>query len=495
MTTFTGTRRIAYAAATTAVIAALVSAGTTAASAAGDDFTLQPQGFLTLPAGDAFNDTMTLDIAASSEATVDVTVTDTNSGLQSTIATDVALTARTTGFGFDIPVPVTGLTAGIHELRVANSADETSFSTTQIVVGSGKAIAASVALSETKVFPYKDGFRDASRVTVVAIDETGTKLPFTGSAVVKVGAKSARVALSKSGTALLPVRSVGNGTGSVSASITDPTGATFSPNSKKLVVSATAVTKVGLSVPKTIYPKKDKYLDSAKISIAATSSTGKPLRTAGAVTISFKGKTVKTWKVSSTSSKALNWNGLANKKLKPGKYTVTYSTVGPEGKRIARSASITVSDKKLVAKTTSVWKNADKVFSDYYPLDEMQQGVCGTLKGSVRCVGYDLYSDSDYSLLLYGQTSVPSTVRTNAKYRAPQVRISLEVQSLTGRGAWAYGSEKSSKDANLRKGTKNIGWLTLSSKQKSVGLTVGLDEYSSLVTNRVRVEYRYYQLK
>ena len=495
MTTFTGTRRIAYAAATTVVIAALVSAGTTAASAAGDDFTLQPQGFLTLPAGDAFNDTMTLDIAASSEATVDVTVTDTNSGLQSTIATDVALTARTTGFGFDIPVPVTGLTAGIHELRVANSADETSFSTTQIVVGSGKAIAASVALSETKVFPYKDGFRDASRVTVVAIDETGTKLPFTGSAVVKVGAKSARVALSKSGTALLPVRSVGNGTGSVSASITDPTGATFSPNSKKLVVSATAVTKVGLSVPKTIYPKKDKYLDSAKISIAATSSTGKPLHTKGSVTISFKGKTVKSWKVNSSSSKALSWNGLNKNKIKTGKYTVKYSTVGPEGSRQTRTATVSVSDKKLVTRTTSVWMKADKVINAFVPLDEFEDGYCAKHGGTVACIGYDAYADDTLSLFASGAVSVPSKVRASSKVRTPQVRVSIDVSSVYGEAAWSYGFGDHLKTALMREGTSTNGWLNLTGNPKKVGISAGLAEYSFFYADRFRVEYRYYQLK
>ena len=491
----TGKRGIAYAMSTTTLVAALVAGSATAALAADDDFTVTASGLLTLPAGDDFNDSVEVSISSATAATVNVSVVEAPSGTVIPVATDVELTATADGFGKSVELSVDGIAAGTHELLVERSDDATSSGSTELVVGSGIAVNNLFLISRTSVFPYVDGYRDTSEGSVVALDETGMELPITGSVKLTVGSKSATAAFDGDNHVTVPVGKVGLGSGKVAATFVDPAGTVYTPAAESITLRATELTKAKLSVPTSVYPKKDTYRDTAKITLSATSSTGESLRTKGTVTVSLKGKTVKTWTVGTSAKKTLTWNGLNKNKVKTGKYTVTYSTVGPQGKRVKTTASVTVSDKKLVLRTTSEWKKANKVLRKYVPLDSYQQGYCMTSKGRVGCVGYDLYADANYSLVVTGDTSVPSAVRNSAKYRTPKVRVSIDVDSLSGKGAWAYGSSKASKQASLRKGAKNIGWLGLTDNPKKVAVTVGLAENSTFVASRVRVEYRYYLLK
>ena len=461
-------------------------------SRSGINFTFGKVGLLTLPAGDNVRDVVNVNVQADGPTMANVRVADFAGNdlayLGSVEFTDAQLVAT-------VPVPVQGLQAGSLQL-IIESADGMSSNSVALVVGSGKPKAVSLSLSRSTVETWKSSSIKSTTATVSAKDETGQTVPFTGKVVAKVGGKSVtRNLLStngKSAKADVAGSGLGLGKGSVVATVKG-SGASTSSKAVTLQVRDVSVktVKVSRSVA-TVYPVKDGYIDSVKFKVAASTSTGKAVKSTGSVKVTRAGKTVKSWKLKSSKSWSASWNGKVGSKIVPGTYKVVVTLKGPQGPAKSSSIKVKVAPDKLVTKTSTKTIKATSGFTRYANYDLYDEGYCEILYGDLSCIGFDAYYGDSLSLFAYGAHSLPREMRNSAKYGGAKVRATLDTTFSSGIALWGYGTnDRNGKFVEMSEGYSSPGWVSVPKGDKQVVFSAGLGEYSFFSASTVKIEYRY----
>ncbi|GAA5036915.1 hypothetical protein ACFQRL_13765 [Microbacterium fluvii] len=456
-------------------------------------------GVLTLPDADGVRDATEVTVSSTAPTTATVTVASADGlTLYAQVGT-VELTEQN-GLTAAVAVPVTGLPAGALSVVATPTTGEAS--STGLTVGSGAAVTASLSLSRSTIYTWSKSTRHTTTVSVAVEDETGLAVPFTGTVTAKVGSSTKSVAVAaadaSTATATLSASKLAHGSGTVSATVVGAGEAAITSAARALTVSSVALksTKLAASAA-TLYPTKDGYRDSAKLSVSSTTTTGGSIPTTGGVTITRGGKTVASWKLSSSKAWSATWNGKVGGKVVAGTYKVTVSIKGPEGKTQSASKTITVKKGKLVTKKTSKWVSAKSVIKKYANYDFYDQGYCGTdwaVAGDVMCIGYDDQYDGVMSLYATGALTVPSAVVKAEKYGSAKVRLTIDTIAISGDVVWGYrarGKQITNGDFITRTGTSTRGWSTLPTETTKVDVGIGLGEYSYVAAKRFKVEYAY----
>lgn len=442
-------------------------------------------GVLTLPWGDGVRDAAAVTVAADLPTVVELSVRD---SAGRTLAALPAATLVEGALSAVVSVPVAGLPAGAHSLVAAPAAGEEAVA--PLRVGSGKPAAVTLGLSARTVYTWSKSAARTTVATVTAADETGLAIPFRGFVEAKVGTRTQRVTVASAGgaaaTATLSGTGLVAGTARVIAAVTANGSNTVTSAPASLVVKNVAVTAIRLSSSSSVvYPTKDGYKDSVALSLSSRTTTGSTVPVTGTVKVTSRGKTVKTWKLSTSKPWKAAWDGKVKGKVVPGTYVVTASVKGPEGVTKKTSKKVTVRKGVLVTKTTSAWVSAQSAFDLWLPLD----GCAPKGAASIRCAG----SDEFMSAIVIGELTVPSAVRKSYAYGSAAVRVTLSTTSLDGSGVWGYARPDAEvgKTGMLSKGDRTLGWETLARSARTVQLIAVLMEDTDWTTDKVRIEYRY----
>lgn len=478
---------------------ALVAAGTAASAAPAEaTLTIGTAGVLTLPANDGVRDKTTVTIASDVGTIVELKLRPAGQPdgpiIGSVELTDEALTKT-----FDLAA--TGLAAGKYDLLATPSAGAPK--TTPVTVGSGVATTASIALSAGTIFTWSKATPRSTTATVSAKDETGLTVPFTGTVKAAVGGKTvtANVKSTTDAAAKTSAFAVGKfkpGTGKVTATLKGVGSATASADAT-LKVLQTAVTKVTLkSSVATVFPAKDKYNDTVKLTVTPKTTTGKAFKSTGKVTITRNGKTVKSWKITSSKAKSVTWNGKVKGKIVPGTYTVKVSLKGPEGATKTTTKKIKVDKGKLVTKKQSVTYKAGKIFKSFSRYDS--SSLCYTNWAKVndfRCFAGTAEGPGTLAVLSQGTVTVPKAVVSAQKYGKATAKVTMNVVAKSGYSEWGYDVVKfgGAKGGALKKGKNTGGALKLPATSKKLHLIFGLEEYATLGADTIKVDYTYKVMK
>lgn len=453
---------------------------------------------LTLPAGDGVRDVASIEVGATAATTVALRLIDRHDAAVIRELPSIELTDAE-GLSGTVTLSLDGITtAGQYALEAAPTSGEAA--SAEFTVGSGKPQAAALTLNRDLIYTYKGAKVRTVDARVSARDETGLAVPFTGTVVATVGTKKA-------------THKVASTTGA--STKTTIAGSSLAPGTAKVVFTATAqgasatakdsvlvknfaVTKTSIKASeRTLYPTKDGYLDATRFTVSTATTTGTTVAASGSVKVTRGGKTVASWKLTSSKKWSAAWNGKVNGKVVPGTYTVKASVKGPEGATKTASTTVTVKAGKLVAKKTSKWVDASSVMSTYNPLDYYGEGYCETgwvEADDIVCVGYDAYFDDTLSLVSSGSLSVPSAVVKSQKYGGAKVRLTADVSSVSGTAVWGYAAAS---DDGLKSGavtdtgTTTNGWASLPATNRKVDVLLGLGEYSWLAISEFKIEYSY----
>ncbi|WP_284328490.1 hypothetical protein [Demequina litorisediminis] len=209
---------------------------------------------------------------------------------------------------------------------------------------------------------------------------------------------------------------------------------------------------------------KDGYRDSVKATVTPTSSVSGSVPATGTVKITHGGKTVTSWKLTSTAKRTFTWGGRNNGSIKPGTYVVTVSIKGPEGTTKTASKSLTVGSKKLVTKTATRQYKASAVMKTYTAFDYSYDGACYRnwgVAGDVFCDAYDAYDYDSLALISQGKITVPADVVAAQKFGGTTVKLTTTWGYLYGDTLWAYDTKEmgTAKSAFAKKGTQALGAL------------------------------------
>ncbi|BDV30415.1 hypothetical protein [Microbacterium terricola] len=449
-------------------------------------------GVLTLPDGDGVRDSAAVTVSSDVPTTASLSIVS-GDGL-STLATLAPVELTAENLAETVYVPVTGLVAGTLSLVATPSVGEPVI--VPLTVGSGQPESVTLTLSRTVLYSWSKSTGNTATASVSAVDETELAIPFAGSVVTTAGAvtKSAPVASTAGATAKTTISATGlpAGTASVVAKI-----GAASSSATTITVRQVAITGTKLATSTTtIYPVRDGYRDSVKIAVSSTATNGSTIPATGTVKVTRSGKTVKTYKLTSSKRWTATWDGKVSGKVVPGTYKVSVSIKGPEGATKTASKTVTVKKGNLVTKTTSKWVKAGSLMQEYLPLDRYERGYCEAhpTSGAIACVGYDAYNGGDViSLIAVGGTTVPATVRAGAKFGGAKVRLTMNATSVKGMVAWAYGASTSDTPVSgeLTKGAKTLGWTSVPSGEKTIGISIALGKKSSLGADKIKIEYSY----
>lgn len=493
---------------------AMIAAGTcltltvASASAAAADVIVPPTltvaadvSTLTLPAGDGVRDIATITVG--SDVATDVVVTVTSADGSAVLKTLPTVTVDAEG-ATQVPVDVAGLGAGAVSVAVAPVIDGApapdAAASVPLTIGSGTPTKVALSLSKSTIHTWSKATDRSSVATVSVRDETGLEVPFTGTVTATVAKKSQKHSVTsptgKAAKATIIGTTLPAGTASVVATVT-ANGATARSAASKLTLKTVAVSAVKVTASiKTLYPAKDGYRDSVKLTVASTSTTGTAVPVTGKVTVTRGGKTVTSWKLSSSKKWSASWNGKVKGKIVPGTYTVTVSSKGPQGGAKKSSVKVTVKKGKLVSKTLKKTVKANTVLKKYTPADYDQVGACVhsvVVSGDFVCIGFDAYDLDAVSLIANGSVTVPSAVVSAQKYGATKMRMTGKVSYLDGAAAWGYGYSGDSLKLTELSGTgsTSAGWLGLPATTKKIDVILGLGEYTLVAVDTFTIEYRY----
>ena len=481
------------------VITSLLFAGMATAASAAETatLTLGTAEVLTLPDADGVRDTTTVTLASDVPTVVGLAVYNGDAWVAD--LPDVTLTPE--ALTSDVTVPVTGLPAGA--LTLVASPELGGSQSTTLTVGSGEPSTVTTTLSASKIYTWSKATPRSTTATVTAVDETALAVPFTGTVTATVGGKTYKVAVTSAtgapAKAGFAVTKLAAGTGTVKATVrAHKTGSsTYSSPAVTLKVLKTAVTAVKLSANyTTVYPKVDSYRDTVKITLTPTTTTGTSFASTGTVKITRNGKTIKTWKLTSSKTQSFSWNGKVGTKIVPGTYTVTASLKGPEGATKTTKTTIKVSSGKLVTKTKTVKYKAHSILKYYVPFDEYEESFCAydiDRVGDFGCLGYDAYYVDAVSLIGYGSVALPSYVITAQAYGTPKASVTLHTTYLSGAAAWSIDTVEvaTAKVGSVALGNKTLSSLSLAKGAKRLYVNVGLGEYSTWVADTISVTYTY----
>jgi hypothetical protein len=454
---------------------------------------------LTLPADDGFNDDSAVQIRSDSALDVSVFLLEKKTNhLLYRLAAGLSLRKQGSAYRGKVVVNAEGLHAGQYVVRIKSDGPETLVSDVPVIVGSGRATGVTLRTSEANLFPLDDGYRDALHGRVIAVDETGTALPFSGVLTLKRGGATRTAKLvSIDGTSpVTDISIVGlpGGNASVRARVTGPAGPARSSAITALRLSSTRVTKVVVaSSGRTVYPVADGYADFVAIKLATETSTGTTIPANGTLTVTRKGKLVKKWAVSSSAYSSRYWDGRTNGKIISGSYDLTAAVRGPEGSTIVATSTVLVSAKRLVRKTAVLSRAADRTLREVTVFDAKKRGGCVADSGTLTCAGYGAGRSTTRSLYTWGDPTVPTAIRATVRYRTPTMRVSAIVASVKGSGVWGYGPQAST--GKLRTGSHANGWVSLAGNPATTTVSVSLHKNSAVAIDRFRFEYHYYVLR
>ena len=460
---------------------------------------------LTLPSNDGFRDESVVRISSNKGITVQVDIIEAaTKKIVGHAATALRLKKDGDRYRGSVRLSVAKFEAkqlgkngdgsGRYSLRVRSTASSSISDSTPFAIGSGEATQATVSTTESTLYPYPDDYRETLHAKVTAKDETGTILPITGLLRVFSGdeRRDATVA-SDEGTPASVKVSVAKillGTGQVKAKVSGPSGDALTTKPVTLKFAATSVTKVAAKpTTPTVYPVKDGYADSVGIAFATNTTIPRDLEVTGVITVSRNGTTVKKWTVTSSKSATFSWDGRVKGKVVTGTFDIKAAVKGPQGPLVRSATTVKVSKKKLVQKTVSTWRSADRVLTEFSAYDANKDGACVAKSGRLTCTGLDVSRDSTLSLYSWGSVTVPAAVRSTAKYETPSVRIVADTRAVKGTVSWAYGHR--SHKGELEEGTYSLGWLPLNGNPKSVTVSASLGKRAATTIDRFRVDYRY----
>lgn len=502
----TGARTLA--AAITSVL--LLGAFGTAASADVPEttITLGKGGTLTLPASDNVRDTITIN--ATTDATTRATAYVRQAGTEESVFDLASLYLAEPGVEYAITVPTLDTyEPGTYELVVTPEVG--SPSVTEFTVGSGKPSSVALALSAPTIYSWTKKSPNTSTATVTATDETGLKVAFTGSVKATVGGTTVSLPLTAKGNpatgtvgsakAVIKASALKAGTGTVKATVKGAGSSQVSSAGSTLKVVHTSVTGVKLTASATsVFPVKDGYRDSVKLTVTPTSSVSGSVPATGTVKITHGGKTVTSWKLTSTAKRTFTWGGRNNGSIKPGTYVVTVSIKGPEGTTKTASKSLTVSSKKLVTKTATRQYKASAIMKKYMALDYYEDGACyrdWDVTGDVFCEAYDAYNYDPLALISQGKIPVPADVVSAQKFGGATVKLTTTWGYVSGDTLWTYDTKElgTAKSAMAKKGTQTLGALKLPETSRTVHVTYGLGEYASAQAKTIKAVYTYKTLQ
>lgn len=451
---------------------------------------------LTLPAGDGVRDVASIEVGATAATTVALRLIDRHDAAVIRELPSIELTDAE-GLSGTVTLSLDGITtAGQYALEAAPTSGEAA--SAEFTVGSGKPQAAALTLNRDLIYTYKGAKVRTVDARVSARDETGLAVPFTGTVVATVGTKKA-------------THKVASTTGA--STKTTIAGSSLAPGTAKVVFTATAqgasatakdsvlvknfaVTKTSIKASeRTLYPTKDGYLDATRFTVSTATTTGTTVAASGSVKVTRGGKTVASWKLTSSKKWSAAWNGKVNGKVVPGTYTVKASVKGPEGATKTASTTVTVKAGKLVAKKSVKTVKAKSVLDAYVDLGSSDYNWCATdaiTPGDVYCDGED--SLEGVSVVGVGETAVPAAVVKAEKFGGAKVRITAKVTRQYG--ATMFGYWRSDSDAGKttyfeETGSHSAGWLTLPATTKKLDVALALGEYSATVVDEFTIEYSY----
>ncbi|WP_062303431.1 hypothetical protein [Demequina subtropica] len=349
---------------TLAVVAASALAFTGLATAASaEDAATLTIGFadaLALPAGDGVRDETTVTVTSDIATTVSATVAEVGPG------GDTVLAFAPREINPDTPqtykVPVDTLHYGGYELMVRPAVGDPVISI--ISVSDGNPVDMSLKLSASTIYSWTGATPTTTTASVTAFDELGLPVPFSGTVTAAIGPKTFTAPIVSTtdapGTAVIPASSLTAGTGAVTATVLAAEDVELT-DSAPLTLKRTSVTGVSLArSASTVYPYKDSYRDTVSLTVTPTTTTGKVFPATGSVAIIRDGKTVKSWKLTSSAKKTFTWGGLADGKVVPGTYTVKTALRGPEGG--TQTATITVTVVNTAVKSVGLTKSVATVY-------------------------------------------------------------------------------------------------------------------------------------
>lgn len=461
-------------------------------SGAGVYFEFSKASTLTLPAGDGVRDVAEVRVRSNLPTSASLSVED---AVGNQLADLGALEFTQTQLVHTVSIPVEGLTAGSLSLKV-ETVDGQADGYASLTVGSGKPMSVSLGLSRSTVETWKSSPIRRTTAIVSARDETGMLVPFSGKVVTKVGGKSVTQKLQSSSGSAVSTNIDGSaltiGKAAVVAIVTG-SGVSKTSRSLSLLVRDVSVQKVKVARSvATVYPVKDGYVDSVKLSVSASTSTGKSVAATGSVKITRAGKTVKSWNLKSSKPWSATWNGRVGSKVVPGTYKVAVALKGPQGATKTTSATIKVVGDKLVTKTTSKTISAASAFPRYSTYDLLDEGYCLTSAGRISCIGFDAYYTDSLSLFAYGSSAIPADVRKAAKHGGVKVRATLDADFRDGVVVWGYGTNgNNSKIIEMKSGRSSAGWVSVPQRDTRLNLSAGLGEYSYFGASTVKIEYKY----
>ena len=321
---------------------------------------------VTMPFGDAYRDSfdLTFDTRSSSNATISI-LTE-NGSPTSFVDQVVSPSLNFSVYRGSLTLTPSGLSAGNYQVRITQGANSV-FNILKI--SSGQLQSITITRSSTSVYPFVDGYLDTATVTVTGVDETGGEVPVIGTIKIR---NTLPVTLTQdNNVATWNWSQIPKGTHTLSVTGTGLTGASKSATST-IVVGGSIATKATVTTnSSTVYPVKDNYLDTSSITVSLSTSTGRGVPGTGTVSI-FKGATkVKGWSftranLNSSEKMVIKWDGRTGGKISNGTYSIKVKFTSSEnGKTVAASKNIVVSDKKRVLKTKKgAWYSAKAAMNE-----------------------------------------------------------------------------------------------------------------------------------
>lgn len=349
-------------------------------------------------------------------------------------------------------------------------------------------VLSAVAAAPVVTLPVGDGYQDVESVVVTASDAaTATvTLQRTGGSAAVVGQDLSLQA----GANPIAIPTAGLVAGAYTIVVATADGATASAS---FAVQALRATLTKLAVRRstsTVYPVKDGYRDSVVFTVTPSIAGPTTAKVTGTAKLTRAGKTVKTWSIHSGVTR-LAWNGKAGGVVKAGRYTLTVRAKGPQGSARTVRSSVTVSPKRLVARTATVTKQAASALSRFQPYDAAGSGTCGYSGPLVGCIGYTAANGATFSVIVGGSVAVPKAVRAGTVYAEPELRVGIHATKLTGSAVWGSAAGSAHATGTLTKGTTAGKWLRWSGNPATASVFIGLGDDSSLVLDGITYTYRY----
>lgn len=238
----------------------------------------------------------------------------------------------------------------------------------------------------------------------------------------------------------------------------------------------------------TIYPTTDGYKDSLVLNVESFTASGAKLPTTGS-TIQVKnsaGTVVATKTITHTGPTRYAWNGKVAGKVKPGTYTIVYTTKTAAAPtiKVVKTSTVKVSAAKLVPRTVSITKRASDVFTDY-------------VQGGAACVvesGYVWMQHMGGEGICYGNITSPSVVRASAKYAPVTVKAALTISQTPWHTSVSLTSNGSAMNADIPISGRGVRTFNLGEMVDPVaGLQLGLigSYFAEIKVTSVKLTYTY----